>query len=104
MLVIWAGPHPPTGYACRGCATGLDKHRNQRREDAEASPYINNPIALDNLLANEVGVQDVTVLYAAVPHSTIEDTETTAEELRALFGDQVSSVVLEVTDDKSPGN
>ena len=34
-------------------------------------------------------------------HDTIEDTETTADELRALFGDQVASVVLEVTDDKS---
>jgi guanosine-3',5'-bis(diphosphate) 3'-pyrophosphohydrolase len=36
-----------------------------------------------------------------VLHDTIEDTETTADELRALFGDQVASVVLEVTDDKS---
>ena len=31
---------------------------------------------------------------------TIEDTETTADELRALFGDEVTPVVLEVTDDK----
>jgi guanosine-3',5'-bis(diphosphate) 3'-pyrophosphohydrolase len=78
-------------------AFAADKHRNQRRKDAEASPYINHPIAL----ANEGGVQDVTVLCAAVLHDTIEDTETTADELRALFGDQVASVVLEVTDDKS---
>ena len=27
------------------------KHRNQRRKDAEASPYINHPIALARLLA-----------------------------------------------------
>lgn len=99
--MVWAGPHLPTGCACRGCASGLDKHRNQRRKDAEASPYINNPIALDNVLANEGAVQDVTVLCAAVLHDTIEDTETTADELRALFGEHVASVVLEVTDDKS---
>ena len=34
-------------------------------------------------------------------HDTIEDTETTEDELTTVFGSQVSSVVLEVTDDKS---
>ena len=34
-------------------------------------------------------------------HDTIEDTETTAEEVQALFGAKIASVVLEVTDDKS---
>lgn len=94
---------PPTPLATllQAVAFAADKHRNQRRKDAEASPYINHPIALANVLANEGGVQDVTVLCAAVLHDTIEDTETTADELRALFGDQVASVVLEVTDDKS---
>lgn len=32
-----------------------EKHRNQRRKDAEASPYINHPIALADVLANEAG-------------------------------------------------
>ena len=53
------------------------------------------------MLANEGGVDDVTVLCAAVLHDTIEDTETTSEELKALFGPKVASVVMEVTDDKS---
>lgn len=48
-------------------------------------------------------MQDVTVLCAAVLQDTIEDTETTADELRGLFGDEVVSVVLEVTDDKLLG-
>jgi guanosine-3',5'-bis(diphosphate) 3'-pyrophosphohydrolase len=91
----------PLAALIQAVAFAADKHRNQRRKDAEASPYINHPIALANVLANEGGVQDVTVLCAAVLHDTIEDTETTADELRALFGDQVASVVLEVTDDKS---
>ena len=91
----------PLAALVQAMAFAADKHRNQRRKDAEASPYINHPIALANVLANEGGVQDVTVLCAAVLHDTIEDTETTADELRALFGDQVASVVLEVTDDKS---
>ena len=31
-------------------AFAAHKHRDQRRKDAEASPYINHPIALANLL------------------------------------------------------
>ena len=60
-------------------------------------------VASLNVLANEGGVHHVTVLCAAVLHDTIEDTETTADELRVLFGDQLTAVVLEVTDDKSLG-
>ena len=64
-----------------------DKHRNQRRKDIEASPYINHPIALTNILANEASIEDEKVLVAAILHDTIEDTETTAAELADLFGD-----------------
>jgi len=82
-------------------AFAADKHRNQRRKDAEASPYINHPIALANVLANEADVEDERVLVGAVLHDTIEDTETTEQELVRLFGKDVADIVLEVTDDKS---
>lgn len=85
----------------RAALFAAEKHRNQRRKDVEASPYINHPIALASLLANEGGVGDPEVLCAALLHDTIEDTETTADELRAQFGDVVTAIVLEVTDDKS---
>ena len=91
----------PMGAFVKAVAFAADKHRNQRRKDAEALPYINHPIALANVLANEGGVDDVAVLCAAVLHDTIEDTETTPEELQAIFGPKVASVVMEVTDDKS---
>lgn len=91
----------PLGAFVKAVAFAADKHRDQRRKDAEASPYINHPIALANVLANEGGVDDVTVLCAAVLHDTIEDTETTPEELQAFFGPKVASVVMDVTDDKS---
>lgn len=78
-----------------------EKHKNQRRKDAEASPYINHPISLANVLATEGSVTDTDVLCAALLHDTIEDTETTADELRENFGDAVTDIVLEVTDDKS---
>jgi len=89
------------GTFVKAVAFAAEKHRNQRRKDADASPYINHPIALANVLANEGGVSDATVLCAAVLHDTIEDTETTENELTTTFGSHVSSVVLEVTDDKS---
>ncbi|MBI5276335.1 MAG: bifunctional (p)ppGpp synthetase/guanosine-3',5'-bis(diphosphate) 3'-pyrophosphohydrolase [Burkholderiales bacterium] len=77
------------------------KHRDQRRKDMEASPYINHPIALATLLATTGGVDDLVVLQAAILHDTIEDTQTTYEELVAGFGQEVADVVLEVTDDKN---
>jgi guanosine-3',5'-bis(diphosphate) 3'-pyrophosphohydrolase len=89
------------GLLIRAVAFAADKHRNQRRKDAEASPYINHPIALADLLANEGDITDSAVLCAALLHDTIEDTETTTAELEAVFGPEITGIVLEVTDDKS---
>lgn len=77
------------------------KHRDQRREDVHASPYINHPIALAHLLSVEAGISDVRTLMAAVLHDTIEDTETTYDELLQQFGRVVADAVAEVTDDKA---
>jgi guanosine-3',5'-bis(diphosphate) 3'-pyrophosphohydrolase len=77
------------------------KHRNQRRKDEEASPYINHPIALTQVLKVEAEVSDIDVLCAALLHDTIEDTETTPEELRREFGPRVAGIVAEVSDDTS---
>jgi (p)ppGpp synthase/HD superfamily hydrolase len=41
------------------------------------------------------------ILTAAVLHDTVEDTETTPEEIEAHFGRQVRALVAEVTDDKT---
>jgi len=94
---VYPDPH---ALLLEAVAFAADKHRNQRRKDAEASPYINHPIALASLLKRE-GVDDVAVLCAALLHDTIEDTNTTADELRVHFGEIITSVVLEVTDDQS---
>jgi len=78
-----------------------DKHRDQRRKGECASPYINHPIEVAELLVRVGGVRDGSVLQAAVLHDTLEDTETTAGELSARFGPAVRRLVEEVTDDKS---
>jgi guanosine-3',5'-bis(diphosphate) 3'-pyrophosphohydrolase len=77
------------------------KHKDQRRKDAGASPYINHPIGLARILCVEGGITDTKVICAALLHDTIEDTETTAEELQAHFGKRITKIVLEVSDDKN---
>ena len=85
----------------KAIAFAAHKHRDQRRKDADASPYINHPIGLADVLSNEGGIVDERVLVAAVLHDTIEDTETTEQELVREFGQEITAIVLEVTDDKS---
>ena len=85
----------------KALAFAAHKHRDQRRKDAEASPYINHPIALADVLVNEGGVSDVEVICAALLHDTVEDTATTHEELTNAFGSRIARIVAEVTDDKS---
>ena len=84
----------------KALAFAAHKHRDQRRKDAEASPYINHPIALADVLVNEGGVTDYEVLCAALLHDTVEDTATTHEELVDAFGSRIARMVAEVTDDK----
>jgi Guanosine polyphosphate pyrophosphohydrolases/synthetases len=79
------------------------KHRSQRRKDVDATPYINHPIALAEVLHTHGGVTDPIVLAAALLHDTIEDTLTTYDELRGQFGAPVADVVVEVTDVKFLG-
>lgn len=77
------------------------KHRKQRRKDADASPYINHPLGLARVLSEEGGITDVETICAALLHDTIEDTDTTPEELEREFGIEIRLIVQEVTDDKS---
>jgi guanosine-3',5'-bis(diphosphate) 3'-pyrophosphohydrolase len=85
----------------KAIAFAADKHRHQRRKDAEASPYINHPIAVATVLAAEGDVFDEVMLIAAALHDTVEDTQTTFGELEEHFGSEVASLVRELTDDKS---
>lgn len=88
----------------RAAQFAAEKHKNQRRKDVEVSPYINHSLALASVLAVEGGIYDRNVICAALLHDTIEDTDTTADELRAAFGEKVTNIVLEMTDDKSLEN
>ena len=76
------------------------KHRDQRRKDPESTPYINHPIGVAMLLV-EHKVNDRKVIMAALLHDTVEDTDTTYDELVKEFGREIADIVMEVTDDKS---
>jgi guanosine-3',5'-bis(diphosphate) 3'-pyrophosphohydrolase len=65
------------GLVLEAIAFAAHKHRDQRRKDAKATPYINHPIALAQVLHEEGGVRDPAVIAAALLHDTIEDTKTT---------------------------
>ena len=85
----------------RAASFAAVKHRDQRRKDAAATPYINHPLELARVLSEEGGWVDKATLCAALLHDTVEDTATTLDELRAAFGLEVASIVAEVTDDKA---
>ena len=83
------------------------RHRTQFRKGEDGTPYINHPIQVANLLVNEGGENDPELLTAAVLHDVIEDTVNSPEEKKALindirerFGEGVTRIALEVTDDK----
>jgi GTP diphosphokinase / guanosine-3',5'-bis(diphosphate) 3'-diphosphatase len=88
-------------HLLKAIAFAADKHSRQRRKDAEASPYINHPIAVTTVLAAEGEVSDEVTLIAAALHDTVEDTQTTFVELEEFFGPEVAGLVRELTDDKS---
>lgn len=77
------------------------KHRKQRRKDPEETPYINHPIGVASILTEEGGITDPVVIQAALLHDTVEDTDTTLDEIEENFGRPVRNIVAEVTDDKS---
>lgn len=77
------------------------RHTGHKRKGSAGEPYINHPMEVANMLANVGNVDDYDVLIAALLHDTVEDTGTKTEEIAERFGERVSGIVAEVTDDKS---
>jgi len=75
-------------------------HRNQRRKNADATPYINHPIEVANHLLQN-GETDPVLIAAALLHDTVEDCGVKQHELAARFGELVADTVMEVTDNKA---
>jgi guanosine-3',5'-bis(diphosphate) 3'-pyrophosphohydrolase len=76
------------------------KHVAQRRKGVAAEPYVNHLTEVADLVARATGGEGVEVIIAAVLHDTVEDTDTSLEEIADRFGSDVAALVAEVTDDK----
>ncbi len=76
------------------------KHADHRRKGVREEPYINHLAEVAGLLADATDGHDLDLVLAGLLHDTIEDTETTYDELVTEFGAVVADLVAEVTDDK----
>lgn len=68
-------------------------HEGQKRRSGE--PYIIHPVAVAVILA-DMGM-DTDSVCAALLHDVVEDTTTTAEEIRSIFGEEIEHLVDGVT-------
>jgi guanosine-3',5'-bis(diphosphate) 3'-pyrophosphohydrolase len=75
------------------------RHHDQRRKGDRGAPYVNHLIEVGRLIAQVGAIDDAATLIAAVLHDTLEDTETTPDELERRFGAHVRRIVEEVSDD-----
>jgi guanosine-3',5'-bis(diphosphate) 3'-pyrophosphohydrolase len=76
------------------------KHEGQIRKGRDECPYIDHLKSVARVIAEVGGIEDPEILAAAWLHDTLEDTETTSEELKSTFGKRVCRLVEEVSDDK----
>lgn len=72
-----------------------NKHEGQVRKYT-GEPYINHCLEVADILRTFNARREI-VLMAAVLHDTVEDTETTFQEIRQNFGDEVTNLVFFLT-------
>jgi (p)ppGpp synthase/HD superfamily hydrolase len=75
------------------------RHSGMARKGRGNEPYVNHLAEVANLLAIATDGTDAELVAAGWLHDTIEDTETTREELAQNFSKRVAALVVEVTDD-----
>lgn len=77
------------------------RHNGMARKGRGNEPYINHLAEVANLLATATDGADAELVAAGWLHDSIEDTDTTREELAQRFSERVASLVVECTDDMS---
>jgi len=78
-----------------------ERHKDQRRKGKGQVPYVNHLAEVACLLTVATKGTDAELVAAGWLHDTVEDTAPSQDELVSTFGDEVASLVMEVTDDKS---
>lgn len=74
------------------------KHEGQKRKGTDI-PYIVHPMEVMQILT-DMHCEEV-VIIAGILHDTLEDTDTTPEEIREAFGENVLAIVQTESEDKS---
>ena len=70
-----------------------EAHCSQKR--SEGSPYIKHPLAVAYILA-DMRI-DAPSIAAGLLHDTVEDTGTSLEDIRAIFGEEIAFIVMALT-------
>jgi guanosine-3',5'-bis(diphosphate) 3'-pyrophosphohydrolase len=90
---------PPLRLVSEAAELAARRHNGMARKGRGNEPYINHLAEVANLLATATSGSDAELVAAGWLHDTIEDTETTREELARNFSERVASLVVECTDD-----
>jgi len=83
----------------RALARAEQAHAGQIRNGSGGLPYIEHPRMVAATLAAR-GYGNATIA-AAILHDVVEDSDTTVEELRAEFGNEIADLVDALSDDES---
>ena len=88
-LVKSYDPYADEDALNRAYVFALKKHGSQLRTSGD--PYYSHPIEVAGILTKFK--LDCASIVAALLHDTVEDTDTTLDEIKELFGDQVAQLV-----------
>lgn len=88
-----------TDKFARAVAFAMKKHDGTFRDDG-VTPYGVHPVRVTEHLRRIAGEKDENALVAAILHDTIEDTDVDYDDVAAEFGDDVASIVAELSVDK----
>ena len=95
------GPQSPMALVLHAAVRAAHWHAGQRRKGEAAEPYINHLLEVAYLVAEATGGQDANLVIAALLHDAVEDQEISRASIAEEFGEDVASLVVEVTDDKT---
>lgn len=90
-----------TGRVERAIAMAIRAHEKQVRKGDGQLPYVVHPVTVALILSRYTGEEDT--IIAGLLHDTLEDTDTTPEDIERAFGEKVRDIVIDVTEPDLPG-
>lgn len=85
----------------KACDFAARAHATQKRKGSAQEPYVIHLLEVAALVTEATGGTDLLLSAAAVLHDVVEDQPVTRADVAAAFGEDVATLVMEVTDDKS---